>query len=79
MATRRRLTPLEKRHRHALGGQTLVQRSRAVPAAEKAAYHQIEGAGKRRVKREFFGLTAADEQVIVDRLEKAIDAAVKEA
>lgn len=52
---------------------TLIQRSRRVPASEKAAFHQIEGAGKRRVKREFLGLTAEDERLIVDRVEAFID------
>ena len=39
---------------------TMVQRSREVPAAEKAIYHQVAGAGKSRVKREFFGLNDDD-------------------
>lgn len=60
-------------------GLTLIQRSRGISPAEKAAFHQIDGAGKRHVLREFFGLTAADEQAIVDRVGKAIDEAIKEA
>lgn len=60
-------------------GPTMIQRSRSVSPTEKAAFHQIEGAGKRHVKREFFGLTTADEQAIVDRVEQALDEAIKEA
>jgi len=58
--------------------QTFIQRSRAKPAAEKAAYHQLSGAGKRRVKREFFGLTSRDEDYLVDRFSQALDRLVKQ-
>ena len=42
-------------------GRTFIQRSRAVGAEDKARWHDREGAGKSRVKREFLGLT--DEEV----------------
>jgi phage gpG-like protein len=52
---------------------TFVQRSREKGAAEKAAYHQVSGAGRRQVKRPFLGLTRDDEDAIVDRIEKHLD------
>jgi len=48
---------------------TLIQRSRGVRPSEKAAFHQITGAGKSHVKREFFGLSTADE----DAIERELD------
>lgn len=49
-------------------GGTFIQRSRAVGAADKAYFHDVAGAGKSRVRREFFGLTDADETLIVERV-----------
>jgi hypothetical protein len=51
---------------------SMVQRSRKVPAAEKAVYHQIAGAGKSRIKREFFGLTPQDMDMISALLERRL-------
>jgi hypothetical protein len=39
---------------------TLIQQSRRKSPAEKAAYHHVAGAGRSRVKREFFDLTEQD-------------------
>ena len=39
------------------GTQTLIQRSRAVGAEDKARWHDRDGAGKSKVKRPFLGLT----------------------
>jgi phage gpG-like protein len=52
---------------------TFIQRSRDKGAAEKAAFHQVTGAGKSRVKREFFGLSDADEDAIVTIVERHLD------
>jgi hypothetical protein len=52
--------------------QTLIQRSRRVPPAEKATFHQITGAGRRKVIREFFGVSRQDEDAIHQRLDDAI-------
>lgn len=52
---------------------TLIQRSRAKTPAEKALFHQVSGAGKSRVKREFFGLSPDDETWIERELDMAID------
>jgi hypothetical protein len=54
------------------GGRTFIQRSRAVGAADKAAYHNLTGAGRSRVKREFFALSEDDEEFILDRVEDFI-------
>lgn len=40
--------------------QTLIQRSRAIGASQKAEVHQVTGAGRSKVTRKFLGLTAAD-------------------
>jgi len=52
---------------------TLIQQSRAISSKLKATYHEIDGAGKSRVKRPFFSLNAADETAIVERITSAID------
>lgn len=57
--------------------QTLIQQSRDVSPSEKATFHQISGAGRRHVLRKFFGLSAADEAVITDRVEAFLDQSVK--
>jgi hypothetical protein len=50
----------------------MIQRSREVPAAEKAIYHQVAGAGKSRVKREFFGLNDGDLSQLTTLLERRL-------
>ena len=50
----------------------MSQRSRAVPAAEKAAYHNVAGAGRSRVKREFFDLSEADADALLERLDERL-------
>jgi phage gpG-like protein len=57
-------------------GPTLIQQSRRISAEQKALYHQVLGAGKSRVTREFLGLTDQDEKDIADRVQKAIDRAI---
>lgn len=51
---------------------TFIQRSRAVSPEQKALYHQVLGAGKSRVKREFFGVSDADLAAIKSRLEAGV-------
>lgn len=51
-------------------GGTFIQRSRAVGAADKAFYH-VEG--NHGVVRDFFGLTDADEDRILEVLERELD------
>jgi hypothetical protein len=49
-----------------------VQRSRRRSPQEKAVFHQVTGAGKARVKREFLGLTEAELKQLDARLEGRI-------
>ena len=53
-------------------GPTFVQASRAVSPEQKALYHHVLGAGKARVKREFFDLSSADLDAIAQRLDAAM-------
>lgn len=52
---------------------TPIQRSRAKGAAQKALFHEVTGAGKSNVKRQFFGLSDADEQWLEQELDQCID------
>ena len=65
MATRRR-------------GPTMIQQSRRKSPAEKAAYHQEAGAGKGRIKRRFFELSASDKAAIFSTLEAGVRKQLKE-
>ena len=47
-------------------------------AAEKAAYHQITGAGRGHVKRRFFGLSGEDERAISERIAQHLDRLIAE-
>jgi len=58
--------------------QTLIQQSRRVSSEQKARYHELEGAGRRRVKREFFGLNRADEGAVEDRIQRFLDATLRD-
>lgn len=55
----------------------MIQRSRRVSPSEKAAFHQESGAGKSRVRRQFFGLSASDEAAIVDLVDKDLTRRLK--
>lgn len=59
------------------GGGTFIQRSRAVAGADKALFHNVTGAGKSKVKRQFFGLTSEERATIVDRLQRHISVVVR--
>lgn len=58
-------------------GPTFVQRSRGVSAEQKALYHQVLGAGRAGVLRPFLGLTAEEERLIDQRIERLIDGALQ--
>lgn len=59
--------------------QTLIQRSRAIGAEQKARYHQQAGAGKAHVKRRFLGLTTEDKAVIQARVNAYVAVVVRNA
>jgi len=56
---------------------TFIQNSRRKSPAEKAAYHQITGAGTSKVTRKFFGLTPTDETAILNRIDSYLNRALK--
>lgn len=58
---------------------TFIQRSRAESSEQKAIWHNVTGAGRRHVRREFFDLNGADQQVLRDALETAVASRVREA
>lgn len=60
-------------------GLTLIQRSRQKGDEEKALYHQVVGAGRRRTLRKFLGLTEADQAAIEKRLRQGIQQNLKKA
>ena len=53
-------------------GRTLIQRSRDLRPAEKALFHNVSGAGKSKVKREFFDLDDSDVKAMTDELERRV-------
>lgn len=52
---------------------TRTQRSRSKRPSEKATYHQITGAGRSRIKRQFFGIAESDAALITKEVGAAID------
>ncbi len=56
----------KKRSTRTKTGRTLVARSREIPSHEKALYHDVLGAGRRRTVRPFFGLTDQDQTDVRD-------------
>ena len=53
-------------------GRTMIQRSRQKSSEEKALYHNVTGAGRSRVIRQFMGLTTQEEKDIETRVERHI-------
>lgn len=53
---------------------TFIQRSREASSEQKAIYHQVTGAGRSRVKREFFGVDDEGQREIGEALKQRIDA-----
>lgn len=54
-------------------GLSMIQRSRAVGAEGKARAHDVDGVGKSRTKREFLGLTDAEETTLRERVMKHLE------
>ena len=52
--------------------QTLIQRSRAISPQQKAVYPAEVGAGKSRVKRDFFNLGPGDAEAVTRMLQSRI-------
>lgn len=54
-------------------GLTLIQRSRALGAEDKARFHDVLGAGASRTVRKFLGLTPQETETIRDRVRRHLD------
>lgn len=67
-----------KTGRKPASGGTFIQRSRSESSEQKAMFHQVTGAGRSHVLRQFFGLTTEEQQVTRTRLEAAITARLRE-
>lgn len=59
-------------------GPTLIQSSRRIAPEQKALYHQVLGAGKSHVTREFVGLTEAEERQIATVVDQALQRRLQE-
>lgn len=58
--------------RRPFSGGTFIQRSRTESSEQKAIYHQVTGAGRSGVLREFFGLTDEEAQSAKTKLESVL-------
>lgn len=58
-------------------GPTLIQRSRAISPQDKAVFHVVAGAGKARVRRDFFDLGPGDEDAITRLLQGRVTERMK--
>lgn len=60
-------------------GPTLIQQSRRISDEQKALYHQVLGAGKSHVKRQFLNLSDAEiaqlRQRVIDGVNKSLKGA----
>jgi hypothetical protein len=65
--------PKSTRKRSPFSGTTFVQRSRNESSEQKAIWHNVTGAGRSHVRREFFDLTDDERQAAKDALEGLID------
>lgn len=52
---------------------SLIQQSRRVSPMEKALTHNVVGAGKAHVKREFFDLNTDDLSAITEELDRRVE------
>ena len=50
-------------------GPTFIQRSRGESSEQKAIWHNVTGAGRSQVVREFFGLDDSDHTAVRDAVE----------
>jgi hypothetical protein len=68
-----------KKLRKVRSGPTFIQRSRSVSSEQKAIYHNVTGAGKSGVKRQFFEIGDDDAKAIKDGVEKLMAAEIAKA
>ena len=62
-----------RRPRSPFGGGTFIQRSRNESSEQKAIFHNVTGAGRSHVIREFFALGDDDKDVAHAMLQAALD------
>jgi len=58
----RRAKKAAKKSRRLFSGGTFIQRSRRESSEQKAIFHQVTGAGRSHVFRQFFGLTPEEQE-----------------
>lgn len=58
---------------------TFIQRSRSESSEQKAMWHNVQGAGRSHVRREFFDLTDDEADACREQLAKAIDQRIRSA
>lgn len=75
--TRDRARRREARTKKAFSPSTFIQRSRNESSEQKAIWHQVTGAGKSHVLREFLGVTEAEQDSTRQKLEQVLDARLR--
>lgn len=60
-------------------GPAFIQRSRDVSSEQKAIWHQITGAGRSHVRRQFMGLTESEQEKVHAILSGLVDERLKAA
>jgi hypothetical protein len=71
-------TPRKTSRRRVSSG-TFIQRSRSVSSEEKAAYHNVLGAGRRGTIRRFFDLSEGDQGTLREKLGDLVEMRLKHA
>jgi hypothetical protein len=66
-----------KKARRVFSGPTFIQRSRNESSEQKAIFHNVTGAGRSRVVREFFGLTVEEQAKVTGVLAAELDRRLK--
>jgi hypothetical protein len=70
---------LKNTRRRRTGGPTFIQRSRGESSEQKAIFHNVTGAGRSHVIRDFFRLSDDDKQLAHDVLQKALNERARQA
>lgn len=76
--TRKKKTTTSTRPKRHVSAATFIQRSRNESSEQKAIWHQVTGAGRSHVRRQFFGLTEDEQTAARNALEALITKRVLE-
>jgi hypothetical protein len=79
MAAKNTTSTVLKKARRVFSASTFIQRSRRESSEQKAIWHQVTGAGRRGVLRQFFGLTSEEQATVKQVLEGQIAARLRKA